>query len=199
MSRERLQRALEAIDARNADDPNTLVVRGEERPKELAHAELASEWIARLVDEPSEALELAARAHHLRRWAIPRSDHPKGKVGYHAWRKALQQLHADEARAILARCGYDEAVQQRTADLIQKMGLRPGNTTDPEVQALEDALCLVFLETQLTYTAGLLDDEERAVEVLRKAARKMSPRALELAMELPLLDEERALVRRALE
>ena len=43
-----------------------------------------------------------ARAHHLRRWAIPRTDHPAGRAGYHRWRKALQALHADEAAAILA-------------------------------------------------------------------------------------------------
>jgi len=56
MDEERLQRALAAIDAANADDPNTIVVRGERQPKEQAHAELAVEWVRRLVDEPSDAL-----------------------------------------------------------------------------------------------------------------------------------------------
>ena len=69
---DRLSRAIVAIDAANADDPNRVVVRGRERPKELVHAELVSEWVGRLSPAPSEALLLAARAHHVRRWAIPR-------------------------------------------------------------------------------------------------------------------------------
>jgi len=38
----RMARAIAAIDAANAGDPNRLEVRGATRPKELAHAELAS-------------------------------------------------------------------------------------------------------------------------------------------------------------
>jgi len=34
----RLARAIAAIDAANADDPETIVVNGETRPKEQAHA-----------------------------------------------------------------------------------------------------------------------------------------------------------------
>ena len=40
MDRDRFDRAIATIDAANADDPNTIVVRGDARPKELAHAEL---------------------------------------------------------------------------------------------------------------------------------------------------------------
>lgn len=186
-----------AIDARNADDPHRIVVRGSERPKELAHAELACEWIGRLVDAPSEALQLAARAHHLRRWAIPRTDYPTGRAGYHRWRKALQALHADEAAAILEREGYGEDVIDRVRALVRKQGLARGD--DPELQAFEDALCLVFLETQLADTAAKLDDEPKAIDVLRKTARKMSPSALELARTLPLTDAERDMLHRALD
>ena len=64
---ERLRRALEAIDAANAGDPNRIRVRGVERPKEQAHAELVTGWIERLAPKASEALRLAGRAHHVRR------------------------------------------------------------------------------------------------------------------------------------
>jgi len=40
---ERLARAIAEIDRANADDPNQIEVRGELRPKELAHADLASD------------------------------------------------------------------------------------------------------------------------------------------------------------
>jgi len=193
---DRLRRALDAIDARNGDDPNEIQVRGSRRPKELAHAELASEWVERLVDDPSDALRLAARAHHLRRWAIPRTDHPAGRAGYHAWRRSLQRLHADEVAAILEDEGYDPESVTRVRALVRKEGLGRGH--DTEVQALEDALCLVFLETQLSSTAHKLADSDKTVDVLRKTARKMSARALELAASLPLSDGERALFERAL-
>jgi hypothetical protein len=190
---ERLRRALAAIDAANAGDPNRLRVRGESRPKELAHAELVSEWVERLAPDSGEALRLAARAHHLRRWMIPRSEYPAGRRGYLRWRRALQVLHAREAAAILTAEGYDEATIRRVQDLVQKKGLG----RDAEVQILEDALCLVFLETQLHDLSAQLDDE-KLLGVLRKTLRKMSPEAIQRAGELPLGAAGRAFLQRAI-
>jgi hypothetical protein len=98
---DRLARALAAIDAANADDPARIVVRGDERPKELAHAELVTEWVQRLDPEASGELLLAARAHHLRRWVIPRSSYPTGRSGYLQWRKAQHEQHAGDVAGIL--------------------------------------------------------------------------------------------------
>ena len=190
---ERLRRALAAIDAANAGDPHRLRVRGESRPKELAHAELVSEWIARLAPDPGEALLLAARAHHLRRWTIPRAEYPAGRRGYLRWRRALQVLHAREVAAILTAEGYDESMIRRVQDLVQKQHLG----RDAEVQILEDALCLVFLETQLHDLGARLDDE-KLLGVLRKTLRKMSPGAIQRAEELPLDAAGRALLQRAI-
>jgi hypothetical protein len=190
---DRLRRALAAIDAANAGDPQRLRVRGELRPKELAHAELVSEWVARLAPDPGEALRLAARAHHLRRWTIPRSEYPAGRRGYLRWRRALQVLHAREVAAILTAEGYDESTIRRVQDLVQKKRLG----RDAEVQILEDALCLVFLETQLHDLGAQLDDE-KLLSVLRKTLRKMSPDAIQRAGELPLDAADRALLQRAI-
>ncbi|MGH7336071.1 MAG: DUF4202 family protein, partial [Myxococcota bacterium] len=96
-SDDRLRNALAAIDAANAGDPHTILVRGQRRPKEQAHAELVSEWIAVLAPDASEALQLAGRAHHLRRWAISRADYPEGREGYLRWRRALHDFHAEQA------------------------------------------------------------------------------------------------------
>lgn len=189
---ERLRRALAAIDVANAEDPNRLDVRGALRPKELAHAELAGEWIEKLRPGASEALRLAARAHHLQRWRIPRAQYPDGRPGYLAWRRALQALHAELAAAILEEAGYDEAIRQRVCELIQKKG-RAG---DPEEQALEDALCLVFLETQLDDLAARLA-ASKLLEVLRKTLRKMSPEAVRVARGLPFTDAQHRLLERA--
>jgi hypothetical protein len=189
---DRLPRALAAIDAANAGDPNSVDVRGAKRPKELAHAELVSEWVERLAPEAGEALRLAARAHHVRRWEIPRADFPPGRVGYHRWRSALHDHHARIAGEILARVGYDGATIHRVQDLVRKRGLG----RDPEVQALEDALCLVFLETQLG-GFSLRTEEAKLVGVLRKTLRKMSPAARAHALLLSLGSRERALLSRA--
>ncbi|MBM3672249.1 MAG: DUF4202 domain-containing protein [Actinobacteria bacterium] len=184
-----LDRAFAAIDAANADDPTRIAVRGVEQPKELAHAALVTEWIRRLEPGASEPLLLAGRAHHLRRWTIPRSSHPEGRSGYLRWRRALHDQHARDVAAILAEVGYDDATISRVQDLVRKRGLGK----DPEVQVLEDALCLVFAETQLHALAQRVEPDKMR-DVMRKTLAKMSPRAIELAKELDLPPESRALL-----
>lgn len=181
MNRMRFERAVAEIDRVNADDPHQIEVRGVVRPKELGHADLASEWVARLDEQPSEALQLAARAHHLRRWSLPRNDYPEGRSGYLVWRQALKQQHADETAHILEACGYEASVIESVTRII----LRKNLVQNPDAQTLEDALCLVFFETQLVELAGRLDPEKmRNVGI--KTLRKMSSRGRTLALELPL-------------
>jgi hypothetical protein len=188
----RLASAFTAIDAANAGDPNTLEVRGARRPKEQAHAEMACAWVERLVPEPSDALLVAARAHHVRRWTIPRAEYPTGRKGYLTWRKALQKLHAECVAAILTDLDWDGTEIAQVEDLVRKRRLG----RDAEAQALEDALCLIFLETQLASVADQLDDDH-TVDVLRKSLKKMSAGAIALATELPLTPDGRALLERA--
>jgi len=189
---DKLGAALAAIDAANAADPNEILVGGERRPKELAHAELASAWLARLVDTPSEALQLAVRAHHICRWESPRSTYPEGRVGYHKWRRDLQMLHAERVGQILAEQSIEEGVIARVQALVRKQGLG----RDVEVQALEDAVCLVFLELQLHALAARLE-EHKLLDIVRKTLVKMSEKARALAAELPLAKGDAALIERA--
>jgi hypothetical protein len=185
-------RAIAAIDAANAEDPNAMEWAGVSKPKELLHAERATHWVRSLVPDPSEALLLAARAHHLRRWQVPRSAYPEGKAGYHRWRRGLQERHAAETGDILRTAGVDEATVARVGDIIRKRGLG----RDPEVQALEDALCLVFVETQLGDFAARHPDE-KVVDILVKSLKKMSDRGRSAAGGIDLTDAERALLGRA--
>jgi hypothetical protein len=190
---EGFERAIAAIDATNADDPNRLVVRGEERPKELAHAELVTEWVRKLQPDASEELLLAARAHHVRRWEMPRDSYPDGRAGYLKWRRALHDLHAQVAGDALTEAGYDADAIERVQAIIKKRNL----ARDPEVQTLEDALCLVFLETQFDALAGRLDSAKMA-DVVRKTLVKMSDAAKKLALTLDVGDDEREALERAL-
>lgn len=190
MGDQRFEEAIAAIDAANADDPVRVVVRGRERPKEQAHAELVTEWVRALRPDASDALLLAARAHHLRRWTVPRSTYPAGRVGYLRWRRDLHEQHARDVAGILEGVGYDTTTVARVQDLVRKRGLG----RDPEVQALEDALCLVFLETQFHDMVTRLDPETLA-GVVRKTVAKMSPEAVARVQDLPLDPDDLALLR----
>lgn len=189
----RLRRAIERIDAVNADDPHTLVIDGVERPKEQAHAELMTGWVKRLDPDATELALIAARAHHLRRWSIPRSDYPEGRAGYLKWRSKLKKQHAEEVGEILSSVGYTDDEIATVQKIVRKQGLKD----DPVVQTHEDALCLVFLQTQLDETAAKMTDD-KAVDVLVKTAKKMSAEALEIAGGLDYSPSGAALLERAL-
>lgn len=189
---ERYERAIAAIDAANADDPNTLVVRGVERPKEQAHAELMTEWVLRLDPDATEDQLLAARAHHLRRWSIPRDSYTEGRAGYLKWRLALKKQHAEEVAGILAEQGYDPETVERVQRIIRKDGLQH----DPAVQTHEDALCIVFVETQLAELTEQLGDD-KTVDVIAKTLKKMSPAGISAAAEVVPDDHSRELLLRA--
>ena len=190
---DRLARAVAAIDAANADDPETIEVRGEIRPKEQAHAEMMTDWVQRLDPAAVDAQLLAARAHHLRRWSIPRASFPDGRTGYLRWRTALKKQHAEEVAEILEREGYGPDVIELVQRIVRKEGLK----TDPMVQTHEDALCLVFLETQLLDLARDQGDD-KTVDIVRKTVAKMSERGIEAALALDLPAEALALVGRAM-
>lgn len=178
---DRFAAAVAAIDAANAEDPNVVVVDGTEQPKELVHAEVVERWVRALDPDADELQLLAARAHHLRRWVVPRSDYPQGRAGYLRWRTDHKRRQAAEVAELLGACGYRPDECERVADLVAKRGLG----TDSQVQTHEDALCLAFLELQFDPVARQLGDE-RTVAVLRKTIAKMSPAALAAAATLPL-------------
>ncbi|MCY4037479.1 MAG: DUF4202 family protein, partial [bacterium] len=118
VSGDRLRTALAAIDAANAGDPHTIRIGGRVRPKEQAHAELMTQWVQRLDSEADDAQLVAARAHHLRRWLLPRSDYPEGRAGYLRWRTAQAKRHAADVAEIVISVGYDEAVASDVSAIV---------------------------------------------------------------------------------
>lgn len=196
-------RGIAAIDAANADDPFTLVIDGVERPKEQAHAEAMCDWVQRLDPDATEVQLLAARAHHLRRWAYPRDAQPEGRAGYLRWRKEARRCHAEEVGELLTGVGYDAETIEAVQLLVGKDGLGKGNLPDIDgrpvpVQTHEDALCVVFLVTQFTPVAEKLGDE-KTIDVLVRTLPKMGDRGRAAALGLDLTDHEKALVGAALE
>lgn len=185
----RLAAALARIDAANAHDPN---LESDGTPHALAYGRRMSAWLERLAPDASDGLRIAVRAQHLERWRVPRDDFPRDRAGYFRWRTTLARMHAERAGAIAAAVGYDAAVVARIQALIRKEGLRG----DPETQTLEDAACLVFLETELADFAAR-HDEAKIVDILRKTWRKMSANAREAALGLDLPAPLKALVAKA--
>jgi hypothetical protein len=187
------ERAVAAIDAANAADPNAVTVRGSTLPLAQVHGQLATEWIDRLVPDADDALRLAARAHHLRRWELARTDYPEGRAGYLRWRRDQKGRHAQGVASILGTAGYGDEVIERVQALIRRDHL----ATDPGAQAVEDAACLVFVETQLSAMAPKLT-HDHLIEVIRKTARKMSPAAIAAVSAIELDPVAQSLLAEAL-
>ena len=189
----RFEDALRLIDEANSVDPNTESFEGEEYPKELLYSMRMTNWLDTIEPQASEALRLAVRSQHIRRWEIPRSEYPLGRKGYHQWRIRLYDYHGEKAAEILEKVGYDEQTTARVRMLLKKKGLK----TDTETQTLEDVACLVFLESYF-WEFSRLHDEEKIIGILRKTWAKMSVRGQEAARELSLNAGAQDLLNKAL-
>lgn len=174
-------RARAAIDQAHAADPE----QRDGRPAELAYADAVEAWVRRLRPDASDILLLAARAQHLERWSLPRTSYPQDRAGYHAWRTEQYRRQGVRAHELCLAAGVSEAATARIEALVGKR-----LPTDPEGQTLEDAACLVFLESEVAgfaadhpdYTSG------RYVGILARTLRKMSPPARAQALALPLAE-----------
>jgi hypothetical protein len=189
----RFQKAIEAFDRANAEDPHTVLNNGAQRPRELVHAERLSAWVIRLEPHASERLLLAARCQHIRRWQIPRGSYPAGRVGYLQWRTQLARFHADTAAQLLADAGYE----QESIDAVRRINLKQNLRSSPDMQTMEDALCLSFLEFEFDDFIAKYP-AEKVIEVVQKTWQKMSARAHEIALTLPFSIGGLELVTRAL-
>ena len=181
---ERFPRALARIDAANALDPFG---------RELIYSQRMTDWLHRVAPDASEPLRLAARAQHIMRWKIPRSDYPMDRAGYHRWRTRLYDFHADATAEILREVGYDDATIARVRSLIRKERIK----SDLEMQTLEDVICLVFLENYFTDFARE-KDEEKLLNIIRRTWAKMSTKGHEMAMTIQYSPQDLTIIRKAL-
>lgn len=188
-----LEQVLQAIDNCNEQDPNKVSHNGAEIAKELLYSQRMSTTLANFAADASEHLRIAARAQHIQRWTLPRSDYPMDRAGYKQWRTTLGKFHADTTAALMAAAGYAQADQDRVRFLLQKKSLK----TDPEVQTLEDVICLVFIEHYLSEFAAK-HAEDKVLDIIRKTWPKMSDAGHAAALQLPLSPALLALVGKAL-
>jgi hypothetical protein len=185
--RSELTAAVAVIDAANAADPNIVEWNGERWPRAQLQGVLATGWLDALDPDASDAVYLAARAHHVRRWTIARGSYPDGRAGYLRWRRDLKDVHADVVAELLPGTGVAPDTIARVQSLVRKVGLG----RDPDTQLVEDVICLTFLETQFEELAARLD-HDRLVTAVRKTIDKMSTPAVALVAQTHLSPAARA-------
>ncbi|WP_353182026.1 DUF4202 domain-containing protein [Parapedobacter lycopersici] len=166
-STEKFERAFQVFDQYNKQDPNPFIWEGNTYPQEYFLSLKLHGWILKLSPDAGEALLLASRCQHIGRWEIPRGDYPQDREGYLTWRKALSLYHAEKAEELLAPIGYSADTIERVKQIVRKIKLK----ADHEVQLMENALCLVFLQFQ--YEDFWPRHTDKIVDILRKSLKKM--------------------------
>ncbi|KAH1470118.1 hypothetical protein KXX53_000473 [Aspergillus fumigatus] len=91
---DKLTKALALIDEAHAQDPRRISVANSGNgndtiPYELHYTNKMTAYLHKRTANPSELLQLAIRAQHLKRWEVPRDSCPATKAGYYAWRNVF--------------------------------------------------------------------------------------------------------------
>jgi hypothetical protein len=193
MAAENYEKAISLIDEAHARDPNITIIDGKDVPYELHYAQQMSHYLSLRSPLASPILKVAIRAQHFRRWEIPRSSYPMTKPGYFAWRTFLKKRQGDLASAICVGCNFTSEEAEEVAKLIRKEDLK----NNEETQILEDVACLVFLDDQFE-AFEKEHNEEKIIGILRKTWGKMSERGHDLALQIKMSEECKALIGKAL-
>ena len=166
-----LTTVLNAIDQANAQDPKLdRDDNDQDIPEALLYGVRMSNELDRLFgDAVSDVLKIACRGQHIERWKLLRADYPEGRAGYLTWRRDQGRAHGERLAGLMRDAGYDDHSCNRVGVLLRKEGLK----RDPEVQMLEDTICMVFLKF---YFAAFSQKHpfEKVVDIVAKTARKLS-------------------------
>ncbi|MEM6659419.1 MAG: DUF4202 domain-containing protein [Pseudomonadota bacterium] len=161
----RKQAVLDAIDAANAQDPRS----EDGHPEALLYGQRMTQELERLFPEASEELQIAARGQHVERWKLARDAYPDGRAGYLTWRRDQGVHHANVVMSLMAQGGYTDQQAETAGRMLRKQGIK----RDPEIQALEDVICFVFLKWYFQPFAAK-HSAEKIQSIVEKTARKMS-------------------------
>jgi uncharacterized protein YihD (DUF1040 family) len=191
----RLDKAFELFDAYNKQDPRSFTWEGTTAPQEYFFAIKLYEWVLKLDPDASEELLLASRSQHIGRWEIPREDYPEGREPYLKWRKDLALHHATIADRLMKDAGYDDETSDRVKQIILKKRIK----VDADVQTMENALCLVFLQLQYEdFRKKYGQEPEKIINILRKSLLKMDGHGHQFALKLSYSENGSELINEAL-
>lgn len=172
-------RAIAEFEKSHKEDPNFEYSNGEAIPAEWLYIQRLVNRLRTYRPTASEELILAAYCQHLYRWEIARSNYPEGRMGYLEWRTFLAKYQSQKAAEILARAGFSEQIISRINSITLKNNLR----NDEEAQALEDAVCLIFMEYYLEDFA-LKNPHLEFKRILFKTMDKMSKNGIAEALKI---------------
>ena len=193
MDTNKLEEAFQLFDEYNSKDAKMYKWEGVDYPQELFFAQRVFDWVKKLNPNASDALLLASRCQHIGRWEVPRESYPDGKVGYLNWRSNLAVYHADKAAELLRQAGIDEEIINN----VQRIVLKKQIKLDEEVQIIENALCLVFLEFEFDGFSKK-HGSEKVIRILQKTWGKMSEPGRAEALKLTFSEREAELIKQAL-
>lgn len=115
-----------------------------------------------------------------------------GRGGYLRWREDLKRFHAKTVGELMTEAGYSESEIDDVRQIILKK-----YQTNADAQIIEDALCLVFLESQFEELRQKTPDP-KMIDILQKTWRKMSEKAKQAALTIELPPRHKQLILEAL-
>jgi hypothetical protein len=191
----KLDAAFKLFDEYNRKDPRNFTWDNVTDPQEYFFAIKLYDWVLKLNPRADEELLLASRSQHIGRWEIPREDYPEGRDPYLKWRKDLALHHAEITGRLMSEAGYGEEQIERVKQIILKKRIK----VDPDVQTIENALCLVFLQFQYEDFRKKHEQEpEKIINILRKSLLKMDAHGHSFALALPYTEDGLHLLNEAL-
>lgn len=177
----RIGHVLAAFEEIGRKDPRLVVIDGTTYPRQLGEAKLLVHFIAQMVDPISDALFLACHCQHLGRFESPRSEFPQDNAGYKAWRTEASRRSSERSANLMKEFGFEASIIERVSKIVSKQG----RATNPEVQIMEDALCLTFLILDAEDFV-LRHTEEEMTRILKRTWMKMSETGHRTALSTPL-------------
>jgi hypothetical protein len=191
----KLDAAFQLFDAYNKQDPRNFEWDGTTYPQEYFFAIKLHDWILKLDPAASEELLLASRSQHIGRWEIPRESYPEGREPYLKWRKDLAQHHATITGNLMKQAGYDTDSIERVSQIILKKRIK----VDADVQTMENALCLVFLQYQYEdFRQKYGNEPDKMINILRKSLLKMDSHGHGFALGLNFTPQGLDLIKQAM-
>ncbi|ETZ22786.1 DUF4202 domain-containing protein [Pedobacter sp. V48] len=186
----------EVFDEYNRQDPRIFEWENTGYPQEYFFAIKLYDWVLQLDGLASEELLIASRCQHIGRWEIPRENYQEGREPYLKWRKDLAMHHATLSAGLMKQVGYTDDQIARVCQILLKKRIKG----DADVQTMENALCLVFLQYQYDeFKNKYENDPEKMLNILRKSLLKMNTHGHRFALQLKYSPEGLALVQAAVD
>jgi len=176
--------AIELINSVHNQDPNSETIDGVEIKAELLYSERMLAILEKVQPNASFELKLAAKCQHMSRWSIPRVTFSMDKKGYYQWRAAIMEHQLSVSTSVLKQSGINDESIAVIVDALKNKA----DKSNINASVIEDTACLTFIKWYLVPFAGQFDPE-KAKNILKKTAGKMSERGLGLIPEMELSDD----------